>query len=602
MSERSDAKLAANRANAAHSTGPCTEEGQKRFSLTTPHLFARYNPHRMLLELAVENYAVVERLRARFHAGLNLLTGETGSGKSIVVDALGLLLGGRAYGEMVRTGTARARVVGIFEVRESQPVRSVLAPAGIEIEDGELLIEREIQAEGKSRAWVGSRPVAVSVLKDLAPFLADIHGQHDQQLLFGSEAQRDMLDAFAAAHPQLQRLGSVYTLWRSVCSELVACESSEQEKLRLADLWSFQRKEIEAAALEPGEDVALEKERRVLLNVQRLQETAQAAYAALYDSPESALTLTRLASKRVEELARIDAGVEGIGEHLKAAVVNLQEASYALRDYIGRLEANPGRLEEIENRLAALGRLKRKYGQSIDEILGFLEDVRGQLASVEHAGEHLEELRQQQKTLSGEFEKLAAEMTGIRTAAARKLEKRVKADLAQLAMERSVFRIEITPAGWSAEGADRIDFLVSPNVGEEPRPLEKVASGGEISRIALALKTCLRSPQSAVVRTLVFDEVDTGVGGAAAEGIGRRLKKLAAASQVLCVTHLPQIACFADHHYRVEKGEANGRTTTTIEELDDAGRTREIGRMLSGQKLTPEALKQAEQLIRMSVG
>jgi DNA repair protein RecN (Recombination protein N) len=556
----------------------------------------------MLRELAVENYAVVERLRVGFHAGLNLLTGETGSGKSMVVDALGLLLGGRASGEMVRTGAARARVSGIFEVRESAGLRRVIEPAGLEIEDGELLLEREVQAEGKSRAWVGSRPVAVSVLRELAPFLADIHGQHDQQLLFSPEAQREMLDAFAAGQPQLQRLSAVYSGWCSVCEELAERERSEQEKLRLVDLWSFQRKEIEAAGLQAGEDAALENERRVLFNVQRLQETAGAAYAALYDSPESALTLTRLAAKRVEELARIDSGAGPMREPLQAAAVSLQEASYTLRDYLGRLEANPGRLEEIENRLDAIGRLKRKYGPSVEEILGFLEDVRNQLAAVEHAGERLEELRRQQKALAEEFEKLAGEMTHIRKAAARKLEKRVEGELAQLAMERTVFRVEITPADWSAQGADRIEFLVSPNAGEEPRALERVASGGEISRIALALKTCLEGPQKGLARTLVFDEVDAGVGGSAAEGIGRRLKKLAASNQVLCVTHLPQIACFADHHYRVEKSETNGRTATSIRELEPAARTREIGRMLSGQKLTPEALKHAEQLIRMSGG
>ena len=554
----------------------------------------------MLLELAVENYAVVEQVRVSFHAGLNLLTGETGSGKSIVVDALGLLLGGRASADMVRSGAARARVAGRFEVRNGAPVRRVLDPAGIEIEDGELLIEREILAEGKSRAYVGSRPVALSLLKDLGPALADIHGQHDQQLLFSSDAQREMLDAFAGSSELVTRVGSIYGQWRAAGSSLAQLEQSEQEKLRLVDLWSFQRKEIETAGLQAGEDAALENERRVLQNVQRLQEAAGAAYAAIYESQDSAVSLTRMAGKRVEELCRIDSSMDEVREHLRAAAVSLEEASYLLRDYTDRLEANPGRLDEIENRLAAMDRLKRKYGKSIEEVLAFLEEVRTHLASVEHAGERMEALRAQQKQLTAEFEKLAAELTAARRAAAKKLEKRVEAELAQLAMERTIFRIEITPAAWAADGADRIDFLVSPNLGEEPRPLEKVASGGEISRIALALKTCLSGPKSALVRTLVFDEVDAGVGGAAAEGIGRRLKKLAAANQVLCVTHLPQIASFADHHYRVEKREADGRTVATIEELDSAARTREVGRMLSGQRLTPEALKHAEQLIRMS--
>ncbi len=556
----------------------------------------------MLLELVVENYAVVERLRVHFHAGLNLLTGETGSGKSMVVDALGLLLGGRASAEMIRTGEARARVAGIFEVRDQAAVRRLLEPAGLEVEDGELLIEREILVSGKSRAFVGSRPVAVALLKDLAPFLGDIHGQHDQQLLFSSEAQRDMLDVFAGNRELLDSAARFYQEWRAAVAELEELERNEQEKLRLLDLWSFQRKEIESAQLEPDEDARLENERRVLQNVQKLQESASAAYDAVYESPDSAGALVHIAAKRVEELYRIDATLDGLREHLKSAELSLQEAAYALRDYLSGLEANPGRLEEVETRLEAIARLKRKYGQSIAKILAFLEEVRGQIAAVESTGERVEALRKQRKRLATEFEKLAGALTEARQAAARRLEKRVEAELAQLAMERTVFRVAMAQAAWSPAGADRVEFLVSPNLGEEPRAMEKVASGGEISRLALALKTCLPGPKTSVVRTLVFDEVDAGVGGSAAEGVGRRLKKLAAANQVLCVTHLPQIASFADHHYRVEKQESHGRTVAVVEELDAAARTREVGRMLSGQKLTPEALKNAEQLIKMSLG
>jgi DNA repair protein RecN (Recombination protein N) len=557
----------------------------------------------MLLELVVESYAVIDRLRVHFHPGLNLLTGETGSGKSIVVDALGLLFGSRASAEMIRTGEARARVAGIFDVRESAPVRRLLEPSGLEAEDGELLIEREVLAGGKSRAFVGSRPVSASLLRELAPLLGDIHGQHDQQLLFSAEAQRDMLDVFAGNRELADRSGGLYRAWRAAAAELEELERAEQEKLRLLDLWSFQRKEIEAAELrDPEEDAALENERRVLLNLGRIQESAGAAYAALYDSPESAASLVRLAARRVDDLCRIDSTLESVRENLRAAGISLEEASYTLRDYLGGLEANPGRLEEIELRLSAIDRLKRKYGSSIAGILAFLDEVRAQIARVEHAGERMEELRGERKRLAADYEKAAGELTGCRQAAARKLEKRVETELASLAMERTTFRVDISPAAWSEGGADRIAFLVSPNLGEEPRPLEKVASGGEISRIALALKTCLAGPQrrSEMVRTLVFDEVDAGIGGSAAEGVGRRLKKLAASSQVLCVTHLAQIASFADHHYCVEKTESGGRTVAAVAELDAAARTREIGRMLSGQRLTPEALKHAEQLIRMS--
>jgi DNA repair protein RecN (Recombination protein N) len=557
----------------------------------------------MLLELVVENYAVVERLRVPFHAGLNLLTGETGSGKSIVVDALGLLLGARASADTIRTGETRARVGGIFDVREQAALRRILEPAGLEIEEGELLIEREILANGKSRAFVGSRPVSAALLRDLAPCLAEIHGQHDQQLLFSPDAQREMLDAFAAHRDLLEGIAGVFSQWRSAAAELEELERGEQEKLRLLDLWSFQRKEIEDAALQPDEDAALENERRILQNVQRLEEAAASAYAAVYDGDDTALTRVRAAAKRLDELCRIDRSLEGLREHLLAADLSLQEVAYGLRDYLGRLEANPGRLDEVESRLAAIDRLKRKYGPSIAETLGFLSETVRRMDALEHSGERMEELRRARQRLGAEFETLAGELRERRAAAARKLEKRVEAELAQLSMERTVFRVEMAKAAWSQHGADRVEFLVSPNLGEEPRPLEKVASGGEISRIALALKTCLAAPSHSATdapRTLVFDEVDAGVGGSAAEGVGRRLKKLAAANQVLCVTHLPQIASFADHHYRVEKRESQGRTVAVMEELDAEGRTREVGRMLSGQKLTPEALKNAERLIRMS--
>jgi DNA repair protein RecN (Recombination protein N) len=553
--------------------------------------------------LQVENYAVVDRVRVRFHDGLNLLTGETGSGKSIVVDALGLLLGGRASAEMIRSGEMRAHVAGIFDVHDSPGVHAVLEPAGIAVEDSELLIEREILAGGKSRAFLGSRPVAVTLLRELAPLLGDIHGQHDQQLLFSAAAQREMLDAFAGAGELLDRAAEIYAKWSAVGATLEALERTEQEKLRLLDLWQFQYKEIESVTPQAEEDDALEAERRVLQNLGRLQEHAEIAYAALYDSPESAQAQVRLATKRLDELCRIDPSLTGIGEQLQSAEVALKEAAYGLRDYLSGLEANPGRLEEIENRLAQLDKLKRKYGRTLAEVLAFLAEVRAQIEQVEHSGERMEELRKQRECLAREYQQAAAALNTLRTGAARKLEKGVETELASLAMERTTFRIKLEEAPWSETGADRIEFLVSPNLGEEPKPLEKIASGGEISRIALALKTCLAAPKrrsgdGAPVRTLVFDEVDAGIGGSAAEGVGRRLKKLAAANQVICVTHLAQIASFADHHYRVEKRESKGRTVAGIEELDRQGRTREVGRMLSGQELTPEALKHAERLIR----
>jgi DNA repair protein RecN (Recombination protein N) len=560
----------------------------------------------VLVELAVENYAVIEKVRVRFHPGLNLLTGETGSGKSIVVDALGLLLGGRASLEMVRTGATRARVSGIFEVAESPALARLLEDAGIEIEDREVLVEREIQASGKSRAFVCNRPATAALLKDLAVHLADIHGQHDQQQLFSPAVQCDMLDAFAGAGDLASQVTESFKEWRRTAVELADLDRNAQEKLRLADLWSFQRKEIEAVAPKPGEDAELNNERRVLRNVVRLQELAGGAYATLYEDPESASAQVGSIAKRLEELARIDETAQEMLAQLQPATIALQETAHSLRHYLGKLEADPGRLDEVEDRLAALEKLKRKYGASVEQVLAFLEEARANLAAVETADDRRNALQKEVAGFAAAYETTAKKLSARRREAAIELSKRVEQELAVLAMEKTRVAIRVVtnmdPAEWSERGADTVAFLIAPNLGEELKPLDRIASGGELSRVALALKTCTSATarKNVAPRTLVFDEVDAGVGGGAAEAVGRRLKKLSAANQVICVTHLPQIAGFADHHYFVEKHSDRGRTVASIEELAPEARTREIGRMLSGERITQEALRHAEQLIKMA--
>jgi DNA repair protein RecN (Recombination protein N) len=555
----------------------------------------------MLLELLVENLAVIERVRVHFHSGLNLLTGETGSGKSIVVDALGLLFGGRASAEILRSGAERARISAIFEAPLAAGFRSLAESAGIETEDGELILEREITASGKSRAFAGNRPVTASLLRELAPFLGDIHGQHEQQLLFSPDAQREMLDEFARL--DLKEIGELYREWRQRAADLAELDRNEQERLRLADLWSFQRREIESASPKAGEDLELENERRILRNVGRLQENANAAYEALYDAPASVYAQLKTATRKIEDLAKIDQNVGALLDTLKPATIAVDEASHTLRDYLGRLESDPARLDQVEGRLATLEKLKRKYGAGLADVIAFLDKVKADLSASEDAGEKRARLEREREELAEKYRAAAAELSGKRRAAAAELKKRVEKELASLAMDRTVFEARIDSAEWSPAGADSVRFLISANLGEEPRPLDRIASGGELSRIALALKTCAASgAKGGVTRTLVFDEVDAGVGGGAAEAVGRRLKRLSAASQVLCVTHLPQIAGFADHHYSVSKRESNGRTVAVIDELDADSRKREIGRMLSGERITPEALRHAEQLMKAARG
>lgn len=546
----------------------------------------------------IENLAVVERLRLRFGAGLNVLTGETGSGKSIVVDALNLLFGGRASAEIVRSGTPRTRVAGIFELPPA--AKPLLEAAGIETEDDELLIEREVSSAGKSRAFIANRPVTAALLRDLAPMLGDVHGQHDQQQLFLPSAQLAVLDTFAGV--SLDRVSAVYREWREVQREADELDRNEQEKLRLLDLWSFQRKEIDNAALKPNEDAELDNERRVLQNVTKILETASGAYDALYEAESSAYAQVRSALRRLEDLSRIDESLTEVAEALKPAQIAVNEASATLRDYLGKLEADPGRLEEVESRLATIDKLKRKYGATVEEILVFRDKVAEDIAGVEGASERRAELRKKSAELEASYDKVASELTGSRMKAARKIEKAIESELNLLAMSGTRFVVETQETEPGPQGRDAVRFLISANTGEEPRPLDRIASGGELSRIALALKTCVTGRVAGTGRTLVFDEVDAGIGGSAGEVVGRKLKQSAAGDQVLCVTHLAQIAGFADHHFAVEKRTTQGRTVAQVEELTGEARTREIGRMLSGQRLTPEVLKHAEQLLQLGAG
>ncbi len=554
----------------------------------------------MLQELIVENYAVVEQARIRFGEGLNVLTGETGSGKSIVVDSLGLLLGARASAEMVRTGATKSRISGIFSFERTPEVERLLAEAGIEPDsEGELIVEREVSSTGKSRAFVASRLVTTALLRELAPVLGDIHGQNEQQLLFSPRTQRGLLDEFAGASETRERVAQAYAGWRALRDKLEEFSQNEQEKLRLLDLWRFQRNEIESVRPVAGEDAKLEAERKVLQNVTRLQENTAVTLECLYESPDSATKQLKVALKRLEDLARIDASVQEPASAVKEALVLVEDAAYSVRDYAGRLEADPNRLEEVESRLAALDRLKRKYGGSLEEVIAFGEDVARRADEVENATEHRAVLERQVAQTAQAYEEVAAELSRVRQDAAARLGKRVEGELKGLAMGGTRFSVSLGPGAWSSSGVDEIVFLVSPNLGEEPKPLEKIASGGELSRIALALKTAVSEVAGGNSQhTLVFDEVDAGVGGAAAAAVGKRLKTLSRSNQVICVTHLAQIAGFADHHFAVAKREKKGRVSTEVVELGSAERAHEIGRMLSGEHVTAEALKQAEQLMR----
>lgn len=558
----------------------------------------------MLLELRIENYAVIDSLAVEFAPGLNLLTGETGAGKSIVIGALSLLLGDRASGDVIRHGTEKAFVTGVFEA-EGKALKKILDENGIEPEEGQIIIKREVAAGGKGRVFVNNQPATVALLKQLAPAIASIHAQNENILSFDAAARLALLDTYSGNDSMLEDLAQKFDDWSALRRKLGELERDEQGRLRMMDLWSFQKKEIESAHLEPGEDQKLETEKRVLANAEKLHTAAMACFDLLYDSETSAAAHLALARKQLEELARFDDKFQDALSSLAGAKLAVDDISSTVRDYAEAIDASPERLAQVEDRLAQFDRLKRKYGNTIDEVIAYSTDVARKLNEIENREEIVATLKNQLAAAGESCLTTARAISKRRYTVAKELQKLVEAEINQLAM-KSQFKIEVSgsdePANWSTSGFDEVAYLISANPGEPLKPVEQIASGGELSRVMLALKSTVEAGRKArssnPQKTLVFDEIDSGIGGRAAEAVGKKLKSLARANQVVCITHLPQIASFADHHYLIEKREAAGRTRTSVRLLNPDQRTEEIARMLSGAKLTETSRQHAEQLLK----
>ncbi|MGO8759716.1 MAG: DNA repair protein RecN [Terracidiphilus sp.] len=608
----------------------------------------------MLVELRAENYAVIDHAIASFGPGLNLLTGETGAGKSILVDALALLMGGKSSADVVRHGADKAVVSCVFE--STPGAESILEQNGIDADGSDIILRREILSEGKGRVFVNNQPATVQVLKQLAPELALVHAQTESLASFDESQQRILLDRFAGV--SLDAVSEAHARWRAAADRLSDLLHGEQDRLRMVDLWTYQRKEIEQAQLQPGEDEAIETEKRVLANAEKLYSAAMGAFDQLYEGGSSAEAALEAALRNVEELARYDARFADSAVQLSSARATVSDIAASLRDYAEGINASPERLAEIEDRLALLDRLKRKYGKTVAEVIAFGEDVAHKLSEVEDRDELLKTLRADLEESAAEYRAAASALTAERQAAAAKLAKLAEAQINSLAM-KSRFQVAVTaaegfvgvaeqasntadepapasqrkgsslvsghdfsravsdkaksgalaPEGsssenahWTSAGWDAVEYLISTNPGEPLKPLIEIASGGELSRVLLALKVAVEDSSSktkkkTTPRTLVFDEIDIGIGGRAAEAVGHKLKTLGRAQQVLCVTHLPQIAAFADQHLAVEKREQDGRTQTRIRVLDDRARTHEVARMLSGAKVTDTSLQHAAQMI-----
>ena len=567
----------------------------------------------MLLELRAENYAVIDRTVATFGPGLNLLTGQTGAGKSILIDALVLLLGGRASADFVRHGEEKAVVGCVFEW--TQGAGAILEANGIDSEADHILLRREILANGKGRVFVNNQPATVGVLRQLAPELALVHSQGETLSSFDQAQQRMLLDRFGGL--STDSVAEAFATWKATTDKLHELLSAEQDRLRMSDLWRFQSKEIDQAGLAAeDEDVQLDAEKRVLGNAEKLYMAAMSAHELLYESESAAETTLGAALKHLEELARYDARFQEPAQQLGAAKAIVEDVDAEVRDFADNIHASPGRLEGIEDRLAVLDRLKRKYGQSLKDVVAFGVDAARQLAEVENRDALLAELRAKETQDAAAYETAAALLTADRLSAAKRLEKLAEAHINDLAMSTR-FHVQVTAEKsserWTRHGWDRIECLIATNAGEPLKLLHEIASGGEMSRVMLALKVTVEEAASSgsssgsvkkkktvLPRTLVFDEIDIGIGGRAAEAVGRKLKMLSKGQQVLCITHLPQIAAFGDQHFLIEKMEKHGRIQTEVRRMENAERTQEIARMLSGAKLTQTSLKHAEHLLESS--
>ena len=565
----------------------------------------------MLKELSIKNFAIIDQLRVEFRPGLNVFTGETGAGKSIVVDALSLALGERASGELIRTGSDEAVVEAAFELNGAgaRAVRAVLAEQGIAAEQGEdLIVRRVISSSGKNKVYINGSLANLATLASLGRHLADIHGQHEHQSLLALDQQMDMLDAFGGLHGTRAEVGDAYGKLMAVRKKLHELEIGERDRAQREDLLRYQKNEIEAARLREGEDEELANEQRVLANAEKLSGLARAADEALYAGEGAALSGLKRAATDVREIAAIDDKLAPVLELLESARAQLDEAARELSSYAERVEFDPKRLEAVGDRLDLVQKLKKKYGSSIAEINAFGAKAAADLARMEQSTEEIEKLKSEIQAVKFGLTEKAKELTKGRRAAARELEKKVEAELGQLGMKRSTFKVTVEQeAGGDtldglklgSRGADRVEFLISPNPGEEPKPLAKIASGGELSRVMLALKTIL--VEGDPIPTLVFDEVDAGIGGAVAEEVGKKLKRIAGRRQVFCITHLPQIASMATSHYGVAKSVKKDRTNAEVRLLGQQDRVDEIARMLGGRTITDATIKHAAEMIARSV-
>ena len=552
----------------------------------------------MLRELHISNLAVISDARIELAPGLNCFTGATGAGKSLVIGALEVLLGLRNPSEMLRSGVEEGRVSGVFELHDPVMLKQIesITDAPIASDGGELLITRRLYASGRTSATLNGHPITLGMLKQVSELLVDVHGQHDHQYLLRPSNQLDVLDHFAELWTTRDKFNETYTRLSEVQRQLAELETSRALRQQQLDLYRFQAEEIDAAQLDPAEMEELQARASVLSNLERLKKEASASHAALYSADGAVLERLKMIAAVLSELSGLDSNLKDISASIRDATIQLDEASFDLGRYLDRLDLDPAELVEVNDRLNTINRLLSKYGDPIAATLAYRDEIGRKIDDLQRAGDDQSQLNKEIEPLTRQLKRLGDELSLKRRSAAQTLAPMIEKQLAELGMEKAKFTISIADtSGATPTGFDTVEFIVQTNPGLAPQPLRKIASGGELSRIMLALKSVLA--QGDRVSVLVFDEIDANVGGRLGSVIGSKLRKLAAKHQVLCITHLPQIASYADRHLTVRKQSERGATRTTVRMMEGDERITELSEMIGGQRVTETTRAQARELL-----
>lgn len=550
----------------------------------------------MLLGLTLKNFTIIEDLSVGLSSGLNIITGETGAGKSVIVDAINIILGDKASADNIKTGKEEAHIEALFDISNDETTKERLANSGFDIESGELLIKRVIYLNSRSRVFINGSLSTLTLLSSITQGLVDIFSQHEHQSLLREENHLKIVDDFGKTGDEATHLKEKFQNYLLVKKELDDLEQSKKDKTEKEDYLKFQLNEIDNAELTIGEDTKLDEEKLKLANAERLQTSASNAYEELYEKENSVLGILQKLSSDFKEISKIDPKLKEVGESIEKGMLQLEEAAFSIRDYTTEFSSDSQSLEVIEDRIHLINSLKRKYGDTLEQIFQKQNQIEKEVNNIEHFDERVKTLTQQSEKLTDELLKLAKALSKKRKSSSKRLCSTLETELKEVGIKGGSFHIEFNDKNISSSGIDSISFLFSANPGETPKPLNKVASGGELSRIMLVLKEVIARVEGGSV--IIFDEADSGVGGAIAEAVGQKIRNLSRTYQVICITHLPQVAKFADSHLTVSKTHEDNQTQVTIKNLEGNERVVELARMIGGFNITQKTLDTAQEMLK----